>query len=130
MSFNFYFVINIAIFCAITLIVVTISTIMLKKQDDEFGIASIMGIISWFVAMIAYLFVGDPSMNEPTSAKTFGLIAGGIANFLFILPAIANIFKSIPKTINRLKEDRVARKEARKTKVTIEIKKKANIFDL
>lgn len=124
MSFTFYFALNIAIFCFVTLLVFALTEFMLAKQEDDFGITGILAIITFVIAIIAFMFVGDPAEENSMTAKMFGVIAGAITYVLLLAQPIVNFIQNIPVK-------RKARKEAKKNKVVERIANKTrNILDL
>lgn len=124
MSFTFYFTVNIVIFCFVTLLVFALAEFMLAKQEDDFGITGILAIITFAIAIIAFMFVGDPAEENSMTAKMFGVIAGAITYVLLLAQPIVNFIQNIPVK-------RKARKEAKKNKVGERIANKTrNILDL
>lgn len=124
MSFTFYFTLNIAIFCVVTLLVLAFAEFMLAKQKDDFGITGILAIITFAIAISAFVFVGDPAEENSMTAKIFGIISGAITYVLLLIQPIINFIKNIPVK-------RKARKEAKKNKVIERIANKTrNILDL
>lgn len=124
MSFTFYFALNIAIFCFVTLLVFALAEFMLAKQEDDFGITGILAIITFAIAIIAFMFVGDPAEENSMTAKMFGVIAGAITYVLLLVQPVINFIQNIPVKHK-------ARQEAKKNKVVERIANKTrNILDL
>lgn len=105
-SFIGHYIINLSIYCFITLFVVAVSFLWLNSQNDEPGIAAIIGLISWVISIISFAFISDPELDSSITARIFGTITGITANVLFILPAIVNSLKNLPKAVKERKEKR------------------------
>lgn len=124
-SFILNYLINLAIYCIVTLIVFAISTSILVKNNDEHGVCAIMGAISWCISMILLICVENQVEQE--SLLTCAIIAAWSTNILIFMPAIPYMLKNIGKGIESKRENRRQKREIAK-KVIKEVKQ--TIMDL
>lgn len=122
-TFIGHYVINLSIYCLITLIVVGISFGWMNHQKEDPGICAVVGLISWMISIVSFAFIGDPELDSSTIARTFGTITAITANVMFILPPLVKGISNIPSSVKE--------RRARRKTIKVEVKvKQRHISDL